>query len=68
MTEAIETMQLLEKEMHNKYKGKDITTYNKKDLLRVIDSLNDIGEELATNLYIAERRIEETERKYATIN
>lgn len=59
MTEAIETMQSLEEEMQKKYKCRPLSKYHKKDLLRVIASLNDIGEELATNLYIAERRIEE---------
>ncbi len=59
MSKAIEKMQSLEEEMKKKYQSKPLTKYLKKDLLRVIDSLNEISEELATNLYVAERRIEE---------
>lgn len=59
MTENLQAMADLEEEFANKYKAKPLDKYLKKDLLRVIEVMNDVLDETATNLYIAERRLEE---------
>lgn len=59
MTPAIEAMQKLEQRMHKKYGNKPMSKYVKQDLLNVIKITNELLDETATHLFIAERRLEE---------
>jgi len=59
MTPAIQAMQDLEQRMHKKYGDKPMSKYVKQDLLSVIKVTNELLDETATNLFIAERRLEE---------
>jgi len=52
-------MQDLEQRMHKKYGDKPMSKYVKQDLLSVIKVTNELLDETATNLFIAERRLEE---------
>ena len=55
---VIEKIKNLELEMHEKYQQADLINYEKSDLVKIIELNNEVIEEVATNAFIAERRLE----------